>query len=56
MNYCYLPMPFDKSAKIELISLKQDGTTINVRGEVIVGNKPKTKDEGRIYAVWHRES
>ena len=51
-----LAHPFDKSAKIELISLKQDGTTVNVRGEVVTANKPKTKDEGKFYAVWRREN
>ena len=55
-NYCYLPMPFDRSAKIELISLKSAGSSISVRGEVVVGNTPKTKNEGKFYAVWHREN
>ncbi|MCW3098123.1 MAG: hypothetical protein JWL77_3741 [Chthonomonadaceae bacterium] len=56
MNYCYLPMPYDRSAKIELISLKQDGTTVHVRGEVTVGNRPRMPEEGKFYAVWRREN
>ncbi len=56
MNYCYLPMPFDRSAKVELISLRAAGSSISVRGEVVVGNVPKTKNEGKFYAVWRREN
>lgn len=56
MNYCYFPMPFDRSAKIELISLKQEGTPLSLRGEVVVGNRARTADEGKFYAVWRREN
>lgn len=56
MNYCYLPMPYDRSAKIELISLKQGDAPIRVRGEIMVGDRPRTPAEGKFYAVWHREN
>ena len=56
MNYCYLPMPYDTAAKIELISLKQDSVPLHVRGEIQVGNRPRTPQEGKFYAVWHREN
>lgn len=54
VNYCNLPLPFDRAAKIELVSKRN--RPISVRGEVVVGNVPRRKDEGRFYAVWQRES
>ncbi len=54
MNYCYLPMPFDKAAKIELISLS--GTAKSIRGEIVVGDTPRKPYEGKFYAHWHREN
>jgi len=55
-NYCNLPMPFDKSAKIELVSLKTAGEPMVVVGEVVVGSEKRTKNEGRFYAYWNREN
>lgn len=54
-NYCNLPMPFDRSAKIELVSLR-DGTPVSVRGEVVTADAPRKPDEGKFYAVWRREN
>jgi hypothetical protein len=56
VNYCYFPMPFDRSAKIELISLREGGGPVEVRGEVIVGDTPRRPNEGKFYAVWRREN
>ena len=36
MNYCYLPMPFDHAAKIELVSLRHGGPPLRVHGKVYV--------------------
>lgn len=55
MNYCYLPMPYDRSAKIEIISLRP-GVKPTVHGEVIVSDAKKRADEGKFYAVWKREN
>jgi len=55
-NYCYLPMPFDHSAKIELVSLRTSGQPLSVRGEVITADAPRKPYEGKFYAVWHREN
>lgn len=55
-NYCNFPMPFDKSAKIELVSLRTGGSPVPIRGEIIVGDTGRKPDEGRFYAVWKREN
>lgn len=55
-NYCNFPMPFDKSAKIELVSLREGGPPVAIRGEVVLGDAPRKADEGKFYAVWRREN
>jgi hypothetical protein len=55
-NHCFLPMPFDRSAKIELISARQDGPPVTVSGEVVTADLPRRPDEGKFYAVWRREN
>lgn len=55
-NYIYLPMPFDRSARIELVSERRSGPDIDIRGEVVISTAGRTKDEGKLYAVWHREN
>jgi hypothetical protein len=54
-NYLYLPMPWDRSARIEIASLREGGSAIDVHGDVSVVNAGRREDEGRLYAVWHRE-
>ena len=57
-HYCYLPMPFDKEANIELEFLK---STLNKSAEIPVNVKvyySETKragNEGKLYAEWKRE-
>ncbi|TDI39129.1 MAG: DUF2961 domain-containing protein [Acidobacteria bacterium] len=51
-NYLYFPMPFDQSARIELVSER----AIEVHGEVDWTNVPRASDEGRFYALWRREN
>lgn len=55
-NYIYLPMPFDKSARIELVSEGSGGQAVEVRGEVKFANVGRRSDEGKLYAVWRREN
>ncbi len=55
-NYCYFPMPFDKSARIELISERTDGPAIEVRAEVVVAAVPRKENEGKFHALWRREN
>ncbi len=54
--YCYLPMPFDREAKIELVSERRSGPPVELRGEVLVAPVRRRPDEGRFYAVWRREN
>ncbi|GMU23571.1 MAG: hypothetical protein AMXMBFR13_36490 [Phycisphaerae bacterium] len=56
MNYCYLPMPFDRSAQIELISAASSGSRGPIKGEVLVADEPRRDYEGKLYAVWRREN
>lgn len=51
-NYLYFPMPFDRSARIELTSER----AIEVHGEIDWTNIPRTANEGRFYALWRREN
>jgi hypothetical protein len=55
-GYCYFPMPFDRSAKIELVSLRKGGAPLPIRGEIVLGDTPRQPYEGRFYAVWRREN
>jgi hypothetical protein len=56
VDYFNLPMPFEKSARVELLCLRPSGPAVRVAGEVVVGDTPKRKDECRFYAVWRREN
>jgi hypothetical protein len=55
-NYCNFPMPFSRSAKVELVSLRQGGSAVSVRSDIVVGDTAKRPYEGRFYAVWNREN
>lgn len=58
-NYCYLPMPYDKSASMKLIYKKRadmEQTPISVNVKVYYNNNPRNaKGEGKLYTLWHRE-
>jgi hypothetical protein len=56
MNYCNLPMPFAKAAKIELVSRRTGGASVTVRGDVMLSAQPRRADEGEFYAEWRREN
>lgn len=53
-NYCYFPMPFDRSATIDLVS--ERSAPVEVRIEVAHTLVPRAKDEGKFYAFWRREN
>lgn len=58
-NYCYLPMPYDKSASMKLIykeraGVQQNPVSVNVKVHYN-SNKRNEKDEGKLYSVWKRE-
>lgn len=53
-NYCYFPMPFDRSAIVEVVS--ERATLVELRAEVLHAAVPRRADEGRFYALWRREN
>ncbi len=60
IDYCFFPMPFDKSAKVELIyrSSKhpEDDRPIKLRTAVLLSKKPRdVTKEGRFYAFWNSD-
>jgi len=55
VNYCYFPMPFDKSARLELFAEgEHDNVTVDV--EILFVPLGRDKDEGRFYSLWRREN
>ncbi len=55
-NYCFLPMPFAKNAKVELVSLRSTAEPVEFRGTVTVGDIPRRPWEGAFFARWNREN
>ncbi len=58
INYCYIPMPFEKKAEVNLVYEKRvDSDQRAVRLTVTTGYsvQRKTAGEGRFYAKWNRE-
>lgn len=55
-GYCYFPMPFDRSARVELVSERTEGEPIDVSAEIAHVDVARRPDEGRFYAVWRREN
>ena len=56
VNYAYLPMPFDRAARVELISERAGGAPVEVQAEIKLANVGRAPDEGRLYARWAREN
>lgn len=58
-NYCYLPMPYDRSAEMKLIYKKREElpqNPITVTTKVYYNDHRRdTKEEGKLYTVWRRE-
>jgi hypothetical protein len=56
VDYCYFPMPFARSARIELVSEREAGTPpVAVEAEVVTAAAGRGADEGHFYAWWRRE-
>ncbi|KOH45747.1 glycoside hydrolase family 172 protein [Sunxiuqinia dokdonensis] len=58
-NYCYLPMPFDRSASMKLIykpreEVQQNPMSVKVK-VYYNSNKRNVQEEGKLYTVWRRE-
>lgn len=56
MNYLYLPMPFSKAARIELVSDRNTTEPLQVQAEIDLNGEGKRSNEGHFYAYWHREN
>jgi hypothetical protein len=54
--YAYFPMPFDHSAKVEIVSERDSGAPVRFTSEVIATSDGRTESEGRFYARWNREN
>ncbi len=57
-HYCYIPMPFNKKAHIELEFLKNplnNTTAIPVNVKVYYSDEKRNKNEGKLYTDWNRE-
>lgn len=59
LNYCYLPMPFDRSASMKMIYKKRrdvQQSPISVSVKVYYNNrKREVREEGKFYSLWRRE-
>lgn len=55
-NYCNFPMPFDRAAKIELVSLRKGDSSLPIRGEIVYCDAVRRPEEGKFYAEWRREN
>ena len=55
-NYCYLPMPFDKGASIELINLNEEGgKPLTVNTQVWYSEREREAgSEGKFYTSWNK--
>jgi len=56
VDYCYFPMPFDKSARIELLAERHMTKEIELEAEVLFVPVARRENEGRFYAIWRREN
>lgn len=59
LHYCYIPMPYDKRASLELMYLKNELNTLSdITCNVTIYYKEQAlaKNEGRFYAKWRRET
>ncbi|RJP28450.1 MAG: DUF2961 domain-containing protein [Candidatus Omnitrophota bacterium] len=56
VNYCYFPMPFDRSGRIELFAEKELERKITVEAEVLFSPIGRREKEGKFYALWRREN
>jgi hypothetical protein len=55
-SYVYFPMPFDRRARVELASDDASGKAIDVEAELLFANRPRERNEGKLYALWRREN
>lgn len=54
-SYLWFPMPYDRSARVELLQAAE-GPTRTIHASVFVVPVPRRPGEGRFYAIWRREN
>lgn len=54
--YCYFPMPFDRSASVELLLESAESAPVTVESEVVFTRIPHRSHEARFGAIWRREN
>jgi len=54
-GYLYFPMPFGRSARIELVDERSGGEPVEVEAEIVTAAAGRGPDEGLFYARWRRE-
>ena len=54
--YCYFPMPFDRSVRVELISERPDATPIDLDARLDIAPSGRKPSEGRFGCLWRREN
>jgi hypothetical protein len=55
-GYLTLPMPFDRTARVELVSEDPTASPLPITAEVTVSDLPRTSDELYFHALWRREN
>ena len=56
MNYCYFPMPWEKSARLELYCEPTLEKAVEVEAEVLFVPRGRRNNEGLFYSLWRREN
>ena len=56
IDYCHFPMPFDRSARVELYAESGLDRNVSLQAEVLFVPVPRRSNEGRFYALWRREN
>ncbi|MCP5526360.1 MAG: DUF2961 domain-containing protein [Verrucomicrobiales bacterium] len=54
--YSYFPMPYKRSARIELVSEGTGGSPLKLHAEVSTTVGARQPDEGQFHALWRREN
>ncbi len=56
LHYCYLPMPFDRSAHLQLTAPSDIAGPIRMEVRILSTRLPRSPEsEGRLYTQWRRE-
>lgn len=54
--YCYFPMPFDRSARMELVAEEGIKRQVSVEAEILYVPIGRRDNEAKFYTLWRREN